>query len=146
MSQSRIKVRAAGLLVKDGRLLLVEHRKGKERYWVLPGGGVEFGESAARCLEREFREELGLRIRTGRFLFCDEVRLKKKSGHNIDLYFSCRLAGGSRVRLEKDSCVSGYGFFGRRELPKLRIRPPLNAILASCLSKPMAGTVFPGFR
>jgi 8-oxo-dGTP pyrophosphatase MutT (NUDIX family) len=128
-----IKVRAAAVLVRKSRVLLVEHHKGTERYWVLPGGGVEPGENAARTVERELKEELGLRVKTGKFLFCDEVVFGRK--HNLDLYFSCRLAGGTKVRLEKGSCVSGYGFFGAGELKRLKIRPRINAVLAELLTR-----------
>ena len=128
-----IKVRAAGLLMRKGRILLLEHDKGRERYWVLPGGGVESGENAARSVERELKEELGIRVRTGRFLFCDEVVFGKR--HNIDLYFSCRPVGRPRFRLEKNSCVSDYGFFGAKELRRLKIRPRMNGLLAGLLTR-----------
>ena len=34
--------------------------------WALPGGGVESDESAQATVRREFREELGWDVRTGR--------------------------------------------------------------------------------
>jgi hypothetical protein len=39
-----IRIRVAGLIVKDGRLLLVAHEKNGRRYWLVPGGGVDYGE------------------------------------------------------------------------------------------------------
>lgn len=41
---SRTGIRAAGILIKDNKILLIHRtREGKE-FWVLPGGGVEKNE------------------------------------------------------------------------------------------------------
>lgn len=56
-----------GALVREGRVLLVHRRADKRAYpdvWDLPGGVMEAGESELVALERELREELGVRIAT----------------------------------------------------------------------------------
>ncbi|HEY4872186.1 MAG TPA: NUDIX hydrolase, partial [Candidatus Dormibacteraeota bacterium] len=35
------QLRVAAIIVRDKQLLLVEHRKRGEHYWVLPGGRLE---------------------------------------------------------------------------------------------------------
>lgn len=57
-------VGAVCLLEREGRLLMLRqpHRVG----WSLPGGLLDRGEPAARAVERELREELGLQIEVGR--------------------------------------------------------------------------------
>jgi 8-oxo-dGTP diphosphatase len=55
----------AALVVCDGRVLLCHRSPGRRWYpdvWDLPGGHVEAGESLARALVREVREELGVSI------------------------------------------------------------------------------------
>jgi ADP-ribose pyrophosphatase YjhB (NUDIX family) len=50
----------------DGRLLLI--RRGHAPHaglWSLPGGRIEAGESPEAAVEREVREETGLRVRAG---------------------------------------------------------------------------------
>jgi len=65
-----IKV-VAGVLEVDGAVLVQERPAGKARafLWEFPGGKVEPGESSAACVEREFIEELGLRIRVDKELW-----------------------------------------------------------------------------
>ncbi|PWR19217.1 NUDIX hydrolase [Zavarzinia compransoris] len=53
---SRFQLRAAAL-IRAGDHVLV-HSPAGENIWSLPGGRVEFGESAAETLAREIREEL----------------------------------------------------------------------------------------
>ena len=59
----KIKPRSAVLIVKHGQLLLIKRTKtGQPAYYVLPGGGIEAGESPEQAGIRELREELGVDI------------------------------------------------------------------------------------
>lgn len=58
-----IEIIARGTLVWGSRLLVC--RSVEHGYAYLPGGHVEFGESAQRALEREFLEETELSVRAG---------------------------------------------------------------------------------
>jgi 8-oxo-dGTP diphosphatase len=60
-----IGVRA--LIVRDGAILLIRHRSGKQP-WALPGGGVERNERLAEAARREAHEETGAPIRVERLL------------------------------------------------------------------------------
>ncbi len=51
---------ATGFLVRDAKVLLVNHRKLKQ--WLPIGGHIEAGEDPAQALRREVREEVGLDI------------------------------------------------------------------------------------
>ena len=39
------RIRVSGILTKDDKILFVKHRKKGEEYYLLPGGGVDFGET-----------------------------------------------------------------------------------------------------
>ena len=91
---NRVRLRVCGLLVRDDRLLLVNHSGlAPGACWLPPGGGVEFGESLQTCLEREFFEETGLRVATGEFCFvCEFI---KHPLHAVELFFRVTAIGGN---------------------------------------------------
>lgn len=64
------------MIVRDGRVLMVRERNrdGEGRHqgaevWTLPGGGIEDGEDLRDAVCREVLEEVGLRVRSARYLF-----------------------------------------------------------------------------
>lgn len=127
MLKEKIKIRVAGFLFIDKKLLLVEHRKEKSLHWVLPGGGVEFHETAKTALQRELKEELNLDVRVDDFLFVDEVIWDNR--HNIDLYFSISLIGPFKVTLEEGSALNGYKLFARSDIKSILLKPDLKNII-----------------
>jgi mutator protein MutT len=61
--------RAGALIVREGRVLLIERRPESDNtYYLFPGGRIEPNETAEEALVRELREELGLTIVPGRLV------------------------------------------------------------------------------
>lgn len=80
--------RSAVLVARDerGRVLLVRQRGGPFKdAWLLPGGGLEAGESFEDALRRELREETGLEVVTAREVARYEVRAPGLHG-DVALY------------------------------------------------------------
>ncbi len=90
----RLRVRVCGLLERHGRLLLARHEGigPAGRLWLPPGGGLEFGESAAECLVREFQEECGVRIHVGPFYHLHEHIAPPL--HAVELFYRVTLEEG----------------------------------------------------
>jgi 8-oxo-dGTP diphosphatase len=74
--QGKIVVGAvAAVTDPKGRILFVAQQKGPfGGHWLLPGGGVEPGESADEAIVREIQEETGMTMRNIRFVAVYEMR------------------------------------------------------------------------
>ena len=66
--------RCQGAMIRDDQILLITHREHAtgRTYWVIPGGGLEPGETPEQCARREMQEETGLDVRVERLLFDEE--------------------------------------------------------------------------
>src|SRR6478609_2505842 len=93
---NRVRVRACGICIQEGKLLLVNHRSISEAdFWAPPGGGISIGETAMSCISREFQEETGLSVSVGQFLFAGEF--VNPPLHAIELFFEVSILGGTLV-------------------------------------------------
>lgn len=86
-SRHEIEIIARGVWSHGSLVLLCQNTD--KGYYYLPGGHVEFGESAKRALEREFLEECGQRVAAGRLLLVTEgsFATRKREHHEINLVF-----------------------------------------------------------
>src|SRR5689334_6345642 len=58
------RVSVKGLVVKDGKILLLKESPKLSGQWELPGGGLDFGEDIHEALRREVQEETGIKVTT----------------------------------------------------------------------------------
>ncbi len=122
------RLRVAVALMRGGRLLLVRHRKEGEDYYLLPGGGVKWGESMEEALRREVREETGLEVQAGRLLCVSETLYPDGSRHIVNLVFR-GLEKGGEIRPSSDPRVEASVFVDLGDLPGLRLYPPMATFL-----------------
>ena len=92
-NSAEIIVRPTGILIEDGKILLVKQHVSDRRNWSLPGGRLEYGETIEHCLMREMKEETGLDIRLKELLYvCDRFRHLKS--HVVHMTFLVERVGG----------------------------------------------------
>jgi ADP-ribose pyrophosphatase YjhB (NUDIX family) len=91
----RVRTRGCALVVKDGKLLLVnQHVPTRQSpVWLPPGGEVELGESAKNAAKRETLEETGLIIKPTNLVAVHEFI--EPPFHAVELYFLAEITGGS---------------------------------------------------
>lgn len=135
---SPVEVIARGVCVVDGHILLCHGKRSALTY--LPGGHIEFRETARQALEREIAEELGRASTAGRFLgCCEHAFLQNGEPHaEINLVFDLAIPGlapGAPV-------VAAEAWIGFRWQPldalhEARLEPaPLCGALAGWLQHP----------
>ncbi|HQW83329.1 MAG TPA: NUDIX domain-containing protein [Ferruginibacter sp.] len=63
-------IRVYGILINEKKQLLIsdEYIRGNF-YSKFPGGGLEFGEGTRDCLQREFLEEMNLKVKVGAHIY-----------------------------------------------------------------------------
>jgi 8-oxo-dGTP diphosphatase len=130
-------VRAAALIITAQGLLLVRQQRRDRTYWLLPGGGVRFGESVADALRRELREELALDVLPGRPLALAEAisdDMTSYPKHVIHVICAATLADPGAQAHPSDAAVLGARFFERDALAGLELRPPIAAFLDACFN------------
>jgi len=78
---------AAGLIVRDGRILIGQRRQDQPmaHRWEFPGGKIEPGESPQQALRRELAEELGIQAEIGPAV--TRIRHHYRHGGAVDLQF-----------------------------------------------------------
>jgi 8-oxo-dGTP diphosphatase len=100
MSKQHTSVRAYGILIRDGEVLLVRSSSPliTPPLWWLPGGGIDFAESPEETLLREFREETGLAIKDPVLLdVASDVRRRPNGDriHTVRVLYTVSLIGGN---------------------------------------------------
>ena len=138
-------IRVSAILIVDECLLMVQQGRGDEEYWLLPGGGVQFGESLVEALKREVREELGRPLEVIRPVGLAESispDLEVYSKHVLHVLFAARLGDGPDI--SNDDAIRAVAAISADELWKLDVRPPIYDFLQDCLRKLPPGIVFLG--
>jgi 8-oxo-dGTP diphosphatase len=119
----KVRVRACGICVSENGLLMVNHHGiTPSNFWAPPGGGVEFGNTIAETLKREFLEETGLEIEAGRFLFgCEYIH---DPIHAIEVFYEVRPIGG-KLKRGKDpeiQIITEVRYMSFREVKELPVK------------------------
>lgn len=109
------RVSIKGVLVIEGKAVLVRNDR---RGWELPGGGLEIGETPEQALEREFEEELAVKVEPQRLL--DSYLFEAIPGRHVFIVtYGCRLRGGFAPAISDEH--SEFGLYAPAQLARIEL-------------------------
>ena len=129
MNEPRLRV---GVLLRwQNRVLLLRQEKPGRQYWLLPGGGVDGGETLPEALRRELGEELGVWDEfplEGPIAVAESIAPGWQPGdrHIVHVVFGADLSHRSLEDVEtRDAAVRGARLFTLDELGEVVLHPPI---------------------
>ncbi|MGV3666309.1 MAG: NUDIX hydrolase [Leptospira bouyouniensis] len=126
LKSKSMRVRVAALIQDPkGKILLVQQQKKQSGYWLLPGGGIEFGESGEEALKRELKEELSLEVSHSEFLLLNESIDPNQKRHLIQIVFLTKVKELLPVINAQEKAISGFGYFTPKEILEMDLRPDI---------------------
>lgn len=130
------RIRVSAVLRWRDRILLCRHEKAGKDYWLLPGGGVNSGESLVQALGRELQEEVGIDEQLpfeGPVAIVDSIGPARSfvTKHVVHIIFAGDLTGRSLETVtSQDAAVRGHRLFSLTELEDAVLHPPIQRFLA----------------
>ena len=86
MNDKKIVVRTRGVILSGDELLVVKHSH-DHKFYALPGGHLEYGETVLECMVREINEELGIKPEIGRLLYIHDFIDKNDGKQSVEFFF-----------------------------------------------------------
>jgi 8-oxo-dGTP diphosphatase len=137
--RARVRVRVALCLVDGDQILVAEHVARGHRHWLLPGGGVEPGETLLETAAREMLEETGLVVDVGRLIIVCEA-IEPGGRHLVNLVFAAVATGGD-LQVGRDGVLEDVAWHHRDQLSGLDMHPPIAADILACWGEGFNGPV-----
>ncbi len=117
------------VVLQSGKILVCKPKK--KNFYYLPGGHLDFGESIKTALSREFKEELGIKVKSISFIgTVDNVFVQDgKKHHEINLVFK------TEVNKITEKSKEDYIEFNLMDMGRFRQERILPIALKTALTK-----------
>lgn len=141
------RIRVAAIITYQDCVVVVRHRKDDKTYHLLPGGGVDWGETLAEALVREVAEETGLAVDVQDLVIVNDTISPDGARHVVNMTFRANVVGGDITSEPADQRVEAVELIRPERLRGLDLRPPISgpimiALEAAEVSGTYIGSVF----
>jgi ADP-ribose pyrophosphatase YjhB (NUDIX family) len=85
--QNQIEIKLRAVIINKGKILLCHNPKKPPLFYYLLGGHMEKGESFGKCLNRELKEEIGIKASKIKLLDIFENFFKDWEGNHHEINF-----------------------------------------------------------
>jgi len=112
------------------RVLLARRKEPEQReihlMWELPGGKVDYGETAEQALEREVEEETGYRaeiVSLVPFSYATEWEYERFKQHTVVLCYECKVREAGKQQVSENHKIKDLRWFKFDEIDFSRVLP-----------------------
>jgi 8-oxo-dGTP pyrophosphatase MutT (NUDIX family) len=110
----KFQYRAGSIVIHNNKILM--QRAEDSNLWFIPGGRVEFDETADKTIEREMMEEFGVTIIDKKLIWIIEnfIKFPERRVHEIGMFFLVKLQEGHSIyEFDGDFQGNEEGFVNR---------------------------------
>jgi ADP-ribose pyrophosphatase YjhB (NUDIX family) len=121
----KIGIRPATIIIKNEKLLLVKSEYEGNTFYLLPGGGVEFGETIEEAAIRETLEETGEKIEIIKPVYINEyIDNKDRSKRVVNILFLSKVIKEDKTKLTDDNGkIKNIEWIGLDNLKNIDLKP-----------------------
>lgn len=120
----KLLIRPAAIIIKNNKLLVVKTRRHGEEYFLLPGGGIEFGETIEETLKREVAEETGYIIKVLNPVYLNEyIHKENREKRVVNIIFTTEILGYDESRKVNEDDIVSIKFIEIDNLHSIELYP-----------------------
>lgn len=140
----KIGIRPATIVVDKGKLLLVKSEYNGNIFYLLPGGGIEFGETIEEAAIRETLEETGKKIKIIKPVYINEyIDNKDKSKRVLNIFFLSKIIKEDNTKLTNDDGkIKSIEWISLDDLKNISLKPDFLKNLKKDLKGDFKNSIF----
>ena len=105
-----------GLITRENKILMVKRDiEPFKKFWVLPGGHVDYNEEVEQAIKREVKEELAINTKIKNLIGVYSDPKRDPRYHSVSVAYELKRQGGE-ISLNEEA--SAYDFFHMDNLPR----------------------------